>query len=150
MSLNKAMIIGRLGNDPEVRYAQSGTAMGNFNLATNEAWTDKTGQRQEKTEWHRIVVFGKQAENCAKYLKKGRQAYVEGRIQTREWEDRDGNKRTTTEIVAQTVQFLDGVGAGSERSGGDGERPAYNQRDSGPPQQESNFDQSFNDDDIPF
>ncbi len=153
MSLNKAMIIGRLGNDPEVRYAQSGTAMGNFNLATNESWMDKSGQRQEKTEWHRIVVFGKQAENCAKYLKKGRQAYVEGRLQTREWEDRDGNKRTTTEIVAQTVQFLDGGGAGADRSEGGGERSgggSFNQRDSGPPQQESNFDQSFNDDDIPF
>lgn len=149
MSLNKAMIIGRLGSDPEVRYAQSGTAMGNFNLATNESWMDKSGQRQEKTEWHRIVVFGKQAENCAKYLKKGRQAYVEGRIQTREWEDRDGNKRTTTEIVAQTVQFLDGVSGGAERFEGGGER-SFNQRDSGPPQQESNFDQSFNDDDIPF
>lgn len=150
MSLNKAMIIGRLGNDPEVRYAQSGTAMGNFNLATNESWMDKSGQRQEKTEWHRIVVFGKQAENCAKYLKKGRQAYVEGRIQTREWEDRDGNKRTTTEIVAQTVQFLDGASGGADRSSDGGGERSYNQRDSGPPQQESNFDQSFNDDDIPF
>ncbi len=149
MSLNKAMIIGRLGNDPEVRYTQGGMAMANFNLATNEVWNDKGGQRQEKTEWHRIVVFGKQAENCGKYLKKGRQAYVEGRIQTREWEDRDGNKRTTTEIVAQTVQFLDGGGAGADRSDSGGDR-GYSQRDSGPPQNESSYDQSFNDDDIPF
>lgn len=140
MSLNKAMIIGRLGQDPEIRYTQSGTATGNFSLATSESWTDKSGNRQEKTEWHRIIVFGKQAENCAKYLKKGRQAYVEGRLQTREWEDRNGNKRTTTEIVAQTVQFLDSGNSGDsgrDSGGGSGEPPA-------------NFDQSFNDDDIPF
>lgn len=141
MSLNKAMIIGRLGQDPELRYTQSGTATGNFNLATSESWTDKGGTKQEKTEWHRVIVFGKQAENCAKYLKKGRQAYVEGRLQTREWEDRNGNKRTTTEIVAQTVQFLDSGSSGDSGrdSGGGSSEP--------PP---ANFDQSFNDDDIPF
>lgn len=140
MSLNKAMIIGRLGQDPELRYTQSGAATGNFNLATSESWTDKNGNRQEKTEWHRIIVFGKQAENCAKYLKKGRQAYVEGRLQTREWEDRNGNKRTTTEIVAQTVQFLDSGSTGdSGRDSGSSSAP--------PP---ANYNQSFNDDDIPF
>ncbi len=155
MTLNKAMIIGRLGSDPELRYTQSGMAMTNFNLATNEVWNDKSGQRQERTEWHKVVVFGKQAENCAKYLKKGRQAYVEGRIQTRDWEDKDGNKRYTTEIMAQTIQFLDGGGASEGRgasggSGGGGHQ--YSEHDAGPPAggNESNFDQSFNDDDIPF
>lgn len=140
MSLNKAMIIGRLGQDPELRYTQGGAAVCNFNLATSEVWNDSAGKRQEKTEWHRIIVFGKQAENAAKYLKKGRQAYVEGRLQTRDWQDRDGNKRTTTEIVAQTVQFLDSVaGGGSGRDSGGSSAP--------PP---TGYDQSFNDDDIPF
>ncbi len=140
MSLNKAMIIGRLGADPELRYTQGGKAVCNFNVATSEVWNDSSGHRQEKTEWHRIIVFGKQAEHCAKYLKKGRQAYVEGRIQTRDWEDRDGNKRTTTEIVAQAVQFLDsGNSVGSGRDSGGGSTP-----------QPSGYDQSFNDDDIPF
>lgn len=142
MSLNKAMLIGRLGQDPEIRYTQGGAAVCNFTLATNETWNDKSGNKQEKTEWHRIVVFGKQAENVAKYLKKGRQAYVEGRLQTRDWEDRDGNKRQTTEITAQTVQFIDGGSGGNSN------------RDSGNVSQSSDapggFDQSFNDDDIPF
>jgi len=142
------MIIGNLGSDPELRYTQSGQPVANFNIATNERWTDKSGQQQERTEWHKIVVWGKQAENCEKYLSKGRQVYVEGRIQTRDWEDRDGNKRYTTEIVAQTVQFLSGgAGAGAGSGGG----RSYD----GPPSQEgpapeASFDQSFNDDDIPF
>ncbi|RAL22462.1 single-stranded DNA-binding protein [Lujinxingia litoralis] len=146
MSLNKAMIIGNLGSDPEVRYTQSGAAVTNFNVATNESWVDKSGQRQERTEWHRVVVFGKQAENCGKYLSKGRQVFVEGRLQTRDWEDRDGNKRSTTEIVAMTVQFLSS-GASGGRSDGP---PAYTDADRGPVAAESSFDQSFNDDDIPF
>ena len=146
MSLNKAMVIGNLGADPEVRYTQSGAAVANFNIATNETWMDKAGVKQERTEWHRVVVFGKQAENCGKYLSKGRQVFVEGRLQTRDWEDRDGNKRSTTEIVAQTVQFLSG-GTSPGRSDGP---PAYTDNDRGPANAESNFDQSFNDDDIPF
>lgn len=142
MSLNKVMLIGRLGADPELRYTQSGAAVASFNLATNETWNDSAGKKQEKTEWHRIVVWGKQAENCAKYLKKGRQAYVEGRLATRDWEDRDGNKRQTTEITAQTVQFIDGGGSGnSNRDSGHVSQP-----DDAP----GGFDQSFNDDDIPF
>lgn len=106
--VNKAIVIGNLGSDPEVRATASGQKVASFSIATNESWVDKNGQKQERTEWHNIVVWGKQAENCAKYLKKGRQAYIEGRLQTREWTDKEGGKRKTTEIVAQTVQFLGG------------------------------------------
>ncbi len=108
--INKAILIGRLGQDPEVRYTSSGGAVANFSLATNESWMDKSGQKQERTEWHRIVVWGKIAELCGQYLAKGRQAYIEGRLQTREWTDKEGGKRYTTEIVAQTVQFLGSPG----------------------------------------
>jgi len=113
--VNKVIIVGRLGSDPEIRYTQQGVAVTNFNLATSENWVDKGGQKQERTEWHRIVVWGKMAETCSQYLAKGRQVYVEGRLQTRQWEDKEGGKRYTTEIIANTVQFLD-RGTGSERS----------------------------------
>ena len=114
-SVNKVILVGNLGRDPELRYIQSGQAVANFSLATNEKWRDKEEKTQERTEWHRIVVWGKSAENCAQYLQKGRSVYIEGRLQTREWEDREGNKRTTTEVVAQVVQFLGGRGGvGSE------------------------------------
>lgn len=108
--INKVILIGRLGSDPEVRYTTGGGAVANFNMATNESWTDKSGQKQERTEWHRIVVWGKLGELCAQYLAKGRQAFIEGRLQTREWTDKEGHKRYTTEIVAQNVQFLGGPG----------------------------------------
>ena len=117
--VNKAILIGNLGRDPELRYTQSGQAVVNFSIATTENWNDKSGERQERTEWHRIVVWGKTGENCARFLSKGRTVYVEGRIQTREWDDREGQKRTTTEINAQTVTFLGGAGAG--RAGEPGE-----------------------------
>jgi len=118
-SVNKVILIGNLGRDPELRYTQGGQAVTNFTMATSERFTDRNGDQQERTEWHRIVVWGKTAENCAQYLAKGRSAYVEGRLQTREWEDKDGNKRQTTEISAQRVQFLGGPrGAGS--GGGQG------------------------------
>ena len=104
--VNKVIIIGRLGADPEVRYTPSGSAVANFSVATSEQWTDKSGEKQERTEWHRIVAWGRTGEICGEYLHKGKQVYVEGRLQTRSWEDRDGNKRYTTEIVAQTVQML--------------------------------------------
>ena len=104
--VNKVILVGRLGADPEMRYTNSGTGVCNFNLATSENWTDKQGQKQERTEWHRIVVWAKLGELCNEYLKKGRQTYVEGRLQTRAWQDKEGNKRYTTEIVANTVQFL--------------------------------------------
>jgi single-strand DNA-binding protein len=119
-SVNKVILVGNLGRDPELRYIPSGQAVANFTLATNDRWRDKEGNNQERTEWHRIVVWGKSAENCAQYLQKGRSVYIEGRLQTREWEDKDGNKRQTTETIAQTVQFLGGRGGagGGADSGG--------------------------------
>ncbi|OAG27648.1 single-stranded DNA-binding protein [Thermodesulfatator autotrophicus] len=106
MSVNKVILIGRLGADPEIRYTADGQPVATFRLATSERWTDKNGQRQERTEWHRIVAFGKLAEICGEYLSKGRQVYIEGRLQTRSYEDRDGIKRYVTEIVAQNMQML--------------------------------------------
>ena len=105
--VNKAMLIGRLGKDPEVRYTTDGTMVTNFNLATDEQWKDKNGEKVQKTEWHRIVTFGKLAEICGNYLVKGKLIFVEGRIQTRSWEDKDGVKRFTTEIIASNMQMLD-------------------------------------------
>ncbi len=104
--VNKAILIGRLGRDPEMRYTGGGTPVCNFSLATDESYTDKAGQRQKKTEWHNIVAWGKLAENCAKLLSKGSLCYVEGRLQTRTWNDRDGNKRRTTEIVIHRMRVL--------------------------------------------
>jgi len=104
--VNKAIIVGRLGADPEARTTSGGKAVTQLSVATSESWMDKDGQRQEKTEWHRVVVWGKQAESCAKYLAKGRQVYVEGRLQTRSWEDQQGQKKYTTEVVANQVVFL--------------------------------------------
>lgn len=134
--LNKVLLMGNLGRDPEVRFTQGGQAVANFTLATNESWKDKNGQQQEKTEWHRIVVWGRLAELCGEYLKKGRQAFIEGRLQTREWTDKEGKKNYTTEIVANNVQFIggrpEGAGAGAQASQG----PAGGTRqrdDFGPP-----------------
>ncbi len=120
-SLNKAMIIGRLGGDPEVRYTQSNTAVATMNIATSEKYRDANGEMQETTEWHRVVAWGKLAEVCQKYVKKGSQIYVEGPTQTRQWEDKEGQKRYTTEIKVLTLQLLD-----SRQDGGEprGERPA--------------------------
>ena len=108
--INKVILVGRLGADPEVRYTQDGTMVTNFRLATDETRKDKNGARVTKTEWHRIVTFGKLAEICGNYLAKGRLVYVEGRIQTRSWEDNEGTKRYTTEIVAQNMQMLESKG----------------------------------------
>lgn len=106
-SVNKVILVGNLGRDPEVRYTTGGTPVANFTMATTDRWSDATsGERKEKTEWHRIVVWGKQAEIAGEYLRKGRQVYVEGSLQTREWTDRDGNKRYTTEVKAQRFQML--------------------------------------------
>jgi len=105
--INKVILIGRLGSDPEVRYTPSGVAVANFSIATSEEWKDKdSGERRERTEWHRIVAWRRLGEICGEYLSKGKQVYIEGRLQTRDWEDRDGNKRYTTEIIASDVQFL--------------------------------------------
>lgn len=128
-SVNKVHILGRLGANPELRYTASQVPVCTLSLATNEYWTDKEGNRQESTEWHRVVVWSKQAENCAKYLAKGREVYVEGRLQTRSWDDPNGQKRYSTEIVAQTVQFIGGGASTGGRDMGDpppshGDRPA--------------------------
>ena len=108
--VNKAILIGHLGADPEMRSTASGTAVASFSLATTERYNDKSGERQERTEWHRIVVWARLAEICNQYLKKGKQVYIEGRIQTRQWEDQSGNKRYTTEIVANNMTMLGRAG----------------------------------------
>ena len=130
-SVNKVILIGNLGSDPEVRYTNSGSAVANFNIATNENWTNRDGNREERTEWHRIVCWGKTAELCGEYLSKGRTVYIEGRLQTREWETKEGQKRTTTEVIAQSVVFLGGRSEGApggarpqNLSQGDGMEPA--------------------------
>ena len=119
-SVNKAILVGNLGRDVELRYTPGGAALANLSVATTEVWNDRSGQRQEKTEWHRVVVWGKQAETLQEYLLKGRQIYVEGRLQTRKWDDRDGNTRYTTEVRADRVVLLgrrDGdVGGGRPES----------------------------------
>ena len=150
MSVNKVILVGRLGQNPEVRYTPSGAAVANFSVATNESWTDKSGQKLERTEWHKVVVWGKLAELCNQYLAKGRQVYVEGRLQTRQWQDKDNQTKYTTEIQAQTVQFLGGPSAGA------GDRVAQM-----PQMPQSHMDMnssqagapgagSFTEDDIPF
>jgi single-strand DNA-binding protein len=115
-SVNKAIIIGNLGADPELRYTSSGTAVAGFNIATTERFKDKSGELQERTEWHSIVCWGRLGELANEYLKKGRSVYIEGRIQTRNYEDKDGIKRYRTEIVAQQMQFLGGRGTGEPQS----------------------------------
>ncbi len=109
-AVNKVILIGNLGADPEVRYTGDGKAVANFRMATTEKWTNRNGEKVEMTEWHRIVAFGKLGEICGEYLLKGKQVYVEGRLQTRSWEDRDGNKRYTTEIVARDLKMLGSPG----------------------------------------
>jgi single-strand DNA-binding protein len=122
--LNKVMLIGRLGKDPEIRYAANGTPVVNMRIATDESYVDRDGNRVERTEWHSIVVFQRQAENCKTYLSKGSQIYVEGSLQTRKWQDQQGQERYTTEVKATRVQFLDrknqGAGAGAPMSSEDG------------------------------
>jgi single-strand DNA-binding protein len=127
-SVNKVILLGNLGADPEVRFTPGGQPVANFRMATTDSWMDKnSNQRQERTEWHRVVVWGKLAELCGEYLKKGRQCYVEGRLQTREWQDKDGQKRYTTEIVANQVVFLGGRegGGGGGGYGGGGSGGGY-------------------------
>jgi single-strand DNA-binding protein len=111
-AVNKVILVGNLGADPELRYTPGGQAVANFNLATNEKWTTKEGEKKERVEWHRIVVWGKPAELCGEYLKKGRQVYIEGRNATREWTDKDGIKRWSTEVIATNVVFLGGAPGG--------------------------------------
>jgi single-strand DNA-binding protein len=142
--VNKVILIGNLGRDPELRYTQSGQPVANFTLATTESWSKRDGSgREEKTEWHRIVAWGRTGELCAQYLAKGRTVYVEGRLQTREWEDREGKKQRTTEVVAQTVQFL----GGNRGAGAGGGAAAAGAPASGP---EPSLAEPPPDDDIPF
>lgn len=142
--INKVILVGHLGKDPEVRQIAPNQNVCQFRIATSENWVDKGGQKQERTEWHSIVVWGKMAEICGKYLAKGRQVYVEGRLQTRSWEDQQGQKRYTTEIVASTVQFLGGMGAERTSSPSAGAGANYGSTDFGP---EPSFDTN---DEIPF
>jgi single-strand DNA-binding protein len=142
--INKVILIGRLGSDPEVRYTPSGVAVANFSVATSEEWKDKdSGEKKERTEWHRIVAWRRLGEICGEYLSKGRQVYVEGRLQTRSWDDRDGNKKYTTEIVASDIQFLGSrdMPDGGKPSGGMGGGGGGFQGAPGPGPE---------DDDIPF
>ncbi len=141
--VNKVILVGRLGTDPEVKTVSGGNTVARLSLATSENWTDRDGQRQERTEWHRVVVWGKLAELCGKYLAKGRQVYLEGRLQTRSWEDQQGQKKYTTEVIASTVQFLGGASAnaGMDQSSSGG----YESQDFGP---EPSFDSAS--DEIPF
>jgi single-strand DNA-binding protein len=118
MSVNRAILVGRLGRDPETRYTSGGQAVCNFTLATDETYKDRNGERQKRTEWHRIVVWGKQAEIAQQYLHKGSLIFVEGRIQTRQWDDREGQKRTTVEIVASNFRMLGGRGEGGAMAAG--------------------------------
>jgi single-strand DNA-binding protein len=151
--VNKVILVGNLGADPEIRYTTGGTAVANLRVATTESWTDKSGERTEKTEWHKVVLWGKQAETASQYLTKGKQVYLEGRLQTREWTDKDGNKRFSTEVVANQMLMLGRGDGGGGGGGGGGERaprregamaPAGDYRggddDMGPPP----------DDDLPF
>lgn len=153
MSVNKVILVGRLGQAPEVRYTPSGAAVANFSIATNESWTDKSGQKQERTEWHRIVVWGKLAELCKQYLTKGRQAYIEGRMQTRQWQDKDGQTKYTTEVMAQTVQFLGGGAQTGADAGAGAGRDNYSQVPAGATAAPGAFDAAgpqMMEDDIPF
>jgi len=139
--VNKVIIVGNLGRDPEVRFTQSGRPMCKFPVATSEKWTDQQGQKKEHTEWHNVVVWGKQAENCGQYLSKGRQVYVEGSLRTRNYDDKDGNKRYITELIARDVRFLGG-GRGGEQGRDAGLVPPAGE-DAAPPAKGDG-------DDIPF
>jgi single-strand DNA-binding protein len=135
--VNKVILVGNLGADPDMRYTPSGQGVCELRIATSESWNDKNGQRQERTEWHRVVVWGKRAEVCSKYLSKGRQVYVEGRIQTRTYDDKEGQKRYITEIIAADVQFLGG--GGREGGGGGGGGGGRGRSDEPPPPSDGDF-----------
>ena len=172
--VNKVILIGNLGSDPELRYTGSGTAVCNFSLATSESYKDRDGNQVENTEWHRVVAWARLAEICGEYLKKGRQVYIEGQLQTRQWEDKDGNTKYTTEIKAREMQMLGGRDGGGDGGGGsddfgnmDQSAPARpqrqssgggggggygggNQRQSAPAQSGGGDDWAPDDDDLPF
>ena len=142
MTVNKAILVGRLGRDPETRYTSSGQAVCNFTMATDETYKDRAGDRQKRTEWHRIVAWGKLAEICQQYLKKGSQVYIEGRIQSRQWDDKEGHKRTTTEVVANVMRMLGSRAEAAAAGAGDA-------GDSGGAHEEAPAPE-ISDEDIPF
>lgn len=154
--INKVILVGNLGRDPEIRYVPNGGAVANLNIATSESWRDKgTGEKQERTEWHRVVFFGKLAEVAGEYLKKGAQIYVEGRLQTRKWQDKSGQDRYTTEIVGNDLQMLGGRGGAGASDGPPMDMP-YESSGSGSAAQQTQSSPSSSggkddfDDDIPF
>src|SRR5471030_2192622 len=147
-SVNKVILVGNLGRDAELRYTPGGAAVATLNMATTEVWNDKAGQRQEKTEWHRIVLLGKTAESLNEYLTKGKQIYVEGRLQTRQWDDKDGNKRYTTEIRGDRIVLLGGGSGGGRGAGAAGSSADRGDGGSHAPGPEPS--EPLTDDDIPF
>ena len=145
--INKVILIGNLGNDPDTRYTSSGAAVANVSIATSESWKDReSGEQQERTEWHRVVFFGRLAEIVSEYLRKGSQIYVEGRLQTRKWQDKDGNDRYTTEIVANEMQMLGSRGSSADM----GQSAPPPRSESAAPSNKGQADSDFVDDDIPF
>ncbi len=150
-SVNKVILVGNLGRDAELRYTPGGAAVATLNMATTETWNDKSGQKQEKTEWHRVVFWGKVAESLTEYLTKGKQVYVEGRLETRQWNDKDGNKRYTTEIKGDKIVLLGG-GGGRGGSGGGMSRGGGEESTGGsqPSHGADVPDTPLTDDDIPF
>jgi single-strand DNA-binding protein len=151
-SVNKVILVGNLGRDAELRYTPGGAAVATLNMATTETWNDKGGQRQEKTEWHRVVFWGKVAESLTEYLTKGKQVYVEGRLETRQWNDKDGNKRYTTEIKGDKIVLLGGGGGGGgQRGGGMSRGGGEESMGGGQPSHGADVpDTPLTDDDIPF
>jgi single-strand DNA-binding protein len=158
MSVNRVILVGRLGRDPETRYTGSGQAVANFSVATDESYKDRNGERQKRTEWHKIVVWGKQAEIAQQYLKKGSLVFIEGRIQSREWQDKEGQKRTSFEIVANNFRMLGGraeaAAAGAGAMGGGAPRASDDFEQSAPPEESygggSAGGPEISDEDIPF
>jgi single-strand DNA-binding protein len=146
-SVNKVILVGNLGRDAELRYTPGGAAVATLNLATTEVWNDRNNQRQEQTEWLRVVLWGKQAESLQEYLTKGKQIYVEGRLQTRQWDDKEGQKRYTTEIKADRITLLGGGGGGGRGGGGGAD---YASRGSGGGGMDEPPVEPITDDDIPF
>lgn len=155
-SLNKVILIGNLGRDPDIRYLPSGEAVANFSIATTESWKDKSGQRQEKTEWHRIVTYRRLAEIAGEYLKKGSQVYIEGRLETRKWQDKEGNERQTTDVVASEMKMLSGRGMNASPSqengdsGYDAPSSSSNNRNTNEKSSAASYQSDNFDDDIPF
>jgi len=146
--INKVILVGNLGNDPEVRYAQSGAAITTISVATSEQWTDKQGEKQERTEWHRVKFFGRLAEIAGEYLKKGRQVYIEGKLQTQKYTDKQGVEKYSTDIIAEQMQMLGGnPGEGDQRRERPPQQQRQTQRNEEPPARHSD---PFPDDDIPF